>query len=59
MPIEIRELVVKTTIETQGNNTSSSYENKQIGYQLEKIKESIIQECISKIEEKLERNTER
>lgn len=57
MPVEIRELVIKSTI----------HENKEINYDSvvnqivdpNKLKKQIIEECVEVIMEKLERKTRR
>ncbi|MCA6437002.1 MAG: DUF5908 family protein [Bacteroidota bacterium] len=59
MPIEIRELVIKTTIvdnEVAGlRNKSHSVSKKD----LEKLKKEIIELCIEKIEDKINKHKER
>ena len=55
MPIEIRELIIKTTIDdgTRKNSTSESPIN------VSALKERIIEECLERINEMLERKEER
>lgn len=56
MPIEIRELVIKTTIEE--NNKKRDFSSVD-SINIPLLKEKIIEECIEKVLELMERKAER
>ncbi len=58
MPVEIRELVVKTTIDNSGNG-GLNLNDKQMKRLIGQMKEDILNECLMKMQEQLERNNER
>jgi hypothetical protein len=51
MPIEIREIIIRTRIENQLNN--------QEPVDVDKIKQEILQECLKKVHQKLQEQFER
>ena len=55
MPIEIRELIIKTTIE----DGSKKAESPQYSMNIEALKERILEECIERTMELIERKSER
>ena len=57
MPVEIKELIVKTTIDNSQNSQSNSQTGGDIN--INDIKNQIIDECVYKIMEQLKKNNER
>lgn len=57
MPVEIRELVIKTTIHENKEINDDSVVNQIVDPN--KLKKQIIEECVEVIMEKLERKTRR
>jgi hypothetical protein len=55
MPLEIRELVIKVTIEDASNRIDSN----NLEAQLQQLKSAIIKECAEKINKELETSFER
>lgn len=58
MPIEIREVVIKTTTLSQINNPYLE-EVKKLKEELRRLKREIIEECIQEILEEIDTNSER
>lgn len=58
MPVEIKELIVKTTID---NSQSAQQKSKQSGSNIDiaKIKNELVDECVHIIMEQLQKNKER
>ena len=60
MPVEIKELIVKTTIDNSKNTQSNSQTSGTINIKnIKNIKNEIIDECVYKIMEQLKKNNER
>lgn len=59
MPIEIRELIIKTTIVDNGLVNPSSRPQAISKQEIEKLKKEIIEFCIDKIDDKRNKQKER
>lgn len=63
MPIEIRELIVKTTITNDPvkslSGSGNSVQKQELEKIIAKIKKEIINECVQKVLDEIERNKER
>jgi hypothetical protein len=55
MPIEIRELVIKVNVEERPSDSLNVHNNEA----LQKLKESIIKECLDRLKKKNNINTDR
>jgi hypothetical protein len=59
MPIEIRELVIKMTVDNSGSLSSDQMTSEALTESLNEIKEDIIRECTDRILKQLSSNKER
>ncbi|HAN77005.1 MAG TPA: hypothetical protein DCQ31_04130 [Bacteroidales bacterium] len=60
MPVEIRELVIKTTIDNSGGDSSGLPVNdKQLKKLLKNLKEEVLKECLLEIDKQFERKNQR
>lgn len=59
MPIEIRELIIKTTIVDKGLVNSSARSQAVSKQEMEKLKKEILEFCIDKLDDKLNKQKER
>jgi len=55
MPIEIKELVVKATVQPQNESSSSSSASES----MQSMKEQIIQDCLEKVAQMIKERNER
>lgn len=59
MPIEIRELIIKTTIVDKGPVNPSGRSQAVSKQDLEKLKKEILEFCMDKLDDKLNKQKER